>query len=144
MNDVPENWRDWFPYGNAFRFVDNIRLLGLPSRIVTETDYLRHSSLIEAHRVAAVAVVPGVLLAEQAAQSAWLLGRCSGWLKAGDGAMLGRLNCTFELPAPASLPVTADVQGMVREGDTAGFRATLLSNGVQIGKVTMAVRRFNG
>jgi len=144
MNDVPENWRDWFPYDDAFRFVDDIRLLSLPSRIVTETDYRRHTGLIEAHRVASLAVIPGVLLAEQSAQSAWLLGRCSGWLRAGDGAMLGRLNCTFELPAPASLPVTADVQSMVREGDTAGFRVTLLSNGVQVGKVTMAVRRFNG
>lgn len=143
MSEVPSNWRDWLPYDDAFRFVDDVRRLDLPTLIVTETDYRRHSSLIAAHRVAGIAVVPGVLLAEQAAQSAWLLGRCSGWLKVRDRAMLGRLNCTFDQPALADLPVTAEVRGMVREGDAAGFRATLNSNGMEIGKVVMAVRRLS-
>jgi hypothetical protein len=57
--------------------------------------------------------------------------------------MLGRLNCTFDQPAPADRPVMAEVHGMVREGDAAGFRAVLNSNGTEIGRVVMAVRRFS-
>lgn len=143
MNRVPSDWRTWLPYGEAFRFVDEIRALDLPRYISTETSYRRHEVLINDHRVALDPIIPGVLLAEQAAQSAWLLGRLSGWLLPGARVLLGRINCAFERIAPFGEPVVAEVYGSVTTSDSAGFRATLSSSGMVIGKVVLAVRRFD-
>ena len=131
------------PYGDAFRFVDEIRALELPDFVVTETDFRRHSALIGAHRVAGEPIVPGALLAEQAAQSAWLLGRLTGWLAPGARVFLGRINCTFEQIALVEKKVIAEVHGTIVATDTAGFRATLQSADRPIGKVVLAVRKFD-
>lgn len=141
MTEVPLDWRDWLPYGEAFRFVDTIEAIALPRRLATRTDYLRHDTLVAAHGVAE-ATVPGVLLAEQAAQSAWLLGRCSGWIEPGDRVLLGRLNCTFEVPAPRGARVLAEVELVHSTESEAGFRALLSSQSRRHAKIVLAVKRL--
>lgn len=141
MTDFLSDWRDLLPYGDAFRFVDTIEAIELPRRLVTSTDYARHDALVAAHRVAE-ATVPGVLLAEQAAQSAWLLGRYSGWIEHGDKVLLGRLNCTFEAPAPRGAHVLAEVELVNSTRSEAGFRALLGSNGLRNAKIILVVKRL--
>lgn len=143
MSGSCAGWREWLPYGEPFRFVDEILRLELPGLLISSAGYERHRRLIEAHRVAGTLVVPGVLLAEQAAQSAWLLGRCSGWLQEGDVAVLGRLNCVFHSSAPAASPVIATVRRVVQSTETVGFRATLESKDIEVATVTMAVRKHS-
>lgn len=143
MSSIPSDWRTWLPYGNAFRFVDEVRSLTLPDIVVTEADFSRHGALIDAHLAAGEPVIPGALLAEQAAQSAWLLGRLTGWLAPGSRVLLGRINCTFEQIAPVNKPVTAEVHGAIMTADTAGFRAILHSAERPIGKIVLAVRKFD-
>lgn len=135
-----QDWRAWLPYGEAFRFVDEVREVAPPDRIVTATDYGARPDMVAAHHIASA--VPGVLLGEQAAQSAWLLGRHIGWHAPGDRILLGRLNCTFErVVAPGSL-VEAEVLLTVVTPLTAGFRATLAVGDEVVAKVILAVRRF--
>ncbi|MEH3105070.1 MAG: hypothetical protein PGN12_14365 [Sphingomonas phyllosphaerae] len=57
--------------------------------------------------------------------------------------MLGRLNCSFEQPAPAEIAVTAELHDSVSTPDSAGFRAILRSNDTILAKITMAVRRLD-
>ena len=144
MSSVPSDWRTWLPYGDSFRFVDEIRSLKLPDLVVTEADFSRHVALIDAHRAAGEPVVPGALLAEQVAQSAWLLGRLTGWLAPGARVLLGRITCTFEQVAPVDKPVVAEVHGSIIAADAAGFRATLHSADKPIGRVVLAVRKLDG
>lgn len=137
-----EEWRNMLPYGEAFRFVDEMRRVEPPELLVTATAYGPRQALIGAHGVAGTAVVPGVLLGEQAAQTAWLLGWLGGWLKPGDRALLGRLNCIFETPVPGDAVVEAEVRALVRRGDTAGFRAAMRVDGREVAKITMAVKNL--
>ena len=141
MTEIPLKWRDWLPYGDAFRFVDTIELLDLPRRLVTSADFSRHDELVAAHRIVE-ATIPGVLLAEQAAQSAWLLGRCSGWFEEMDKVLLGRLNCTFEGSALRGATIQADVELVTSTATEAGFRAVLSTTGQHLAKVIIAVKRL--
>lgn len=134
----PFNWRAAIPYGDGFVFVDAVLELQLPQRIVTSHEYREQGSLAGQHLVGGRGVVPGILLAEQAAQSALILGHASGWLKPGDVALLGRINCTFqsvvELPATVIAVVSAQVQG----GGIAGFRADLRVGDSQVARIILA------
>jgi len=137
-NPTKSHWRAWLPYGDDFRFVDEVSELEPPSRIVTSTDYgLRHK-LIGTHRPSGEAVVPGVLLAEQAAQSALLLGHASGWLKADQAALLGRINCTFLSLVPLATIVQAEVTAAVEGPGIAAFRAKLHRGSDLIARIVLA------
>jgi len=137
-----DDWLVGLPYGEAFRFVDEVISSDPPGQIVTRTNYATRASLIGAHGVAGEAVVPGVLLAEQAAQSAYLLGRSMGWLRAKDRALLGRLNCTFEWPVSDRASVEAHVTAQVVGSAVAGFRAELRVEGRVVARIVVAVKNL--
>jgi acyl carrier protein len=101
--DVPREVRTILPYGDAFRFVDSVVSVEV-NRIVTETTWNPENPLVAAHFEHGPHVVPGVLLAEQVAQSALLLARVRGLVVAGEELMLSRLRCDFA--ASAEPPVT--------------------------------------
>ncbi|WP_018236252.1 hypothetical protein [Ensifer sp. BR816] len=139
-----EEWKTWLPYGEAFRFVDEVLELAPPDLIITSTSFAAHKKLVDAHGVAGGPVLPGVLLAEQAAQSAWLLGRRIGWLLPTDAALLGRLNCSFDAPVSARATVEAEVRPTIITTDSAGFRAILRVDGKYVAKVILAVKKYSG
>ena len=138
-----DDWRGALPYGDAFCFVDEILMSSDDEkRIVTRTDYATRGELIGAHQVAGEVVVPGVLLAEQAAQSAFLLGRRMGWLGERDRALLGRLNCTFERAVDGQAQVEAHVRAQLVARDVAGFRAEIEVDGEVVGHIVLAVKNL--
>ena len=142
MTAATDLWVEWLPYGDSFRFVDEVVEIEMPRRLVSRTHFGRREALVQAHRIAAEIVVPGVLLAEQAAQSAFLLGRFNGWLGPQDAALLGRLNCTFERPVSADAVVEAEVAAQVQGGDLAGFRADLRVSGESVARIILAVKNL--
>ncbi len=61
-------------YGDEFMFVDEVRSIDIEiGKVITVKTYSSHWGIIVAHSLATGPVVPGVLMIEQAAQSALLL-----------------------------------------------------------------------
>lgn len=95
------------PHGPAVRMITRIVLVE-PEKIVTEMDWSLEDPRIRDHFARGPYVVPGVFLAEQAAQSALLLAlqRVAG----SSTFVLGQIKCNFVDSAVAPCTVRAETE----------------------------------
>lgn len=118
-------------------FVDRILSLESGKQIVTETNWADRPAILEAHFRGGPAVVPGVLLIEQAAQSGALLWRMS--LVDERPLFLGRANCRFLKPVTkAMLITTVEATLILRTNSAVGFRATVSARGDAVATFQLA------
>ncbi|HXZ02403.1 MAG TPA: hypothetical protein VEI03_20575 [Stellaceae bacterium] len=115
--------------------------------LIDEAEHLGHRQLvtrftwredrpeIAAHFVRGPKLVPGVLLAEQVAQSALLLAVIEGCHPSREPMMLGQFRCEIMGPAQAPCTVVANVAIDAVIGGKMGFRATCEVHGSLVAKV---------
>lgn len=113
---------DWLPHGRAFRLVSEIvhRERG---ELATAKHWLADDRILSDHFRGGPHVVPGVLLAEQAAQTALLLAMLEGFARPRELLFLGSLRCEFPAPGYAPCSVVARVSLEAALGNHFGFRA---------------------
>jgi len=116
------------PYGPDFLWVDEVLEQDGDRRIVTSKHYLANASIVRDHTPAGVTIVPGVILIEQAAQSALLLGLRSGHVVSGKAAFLGRVKADFIAPVVCPAQVEVDLVVSVLRAEAIGFAAKLKSD----------------
>lgn len=118
------------PYGPNFLFVDEVVVMPDERRIVTRKTYASDHPVVGAHRPGGLALVPGAVLIEQAAQSALLLGLESGWIGRGQRVLLARVKAEFLVPVLCPVIVEADIALSICRPETLGFAASLNVGGV--------------
>jgi len=91
--------------------------------------------LIDAHLIGGKHIVPGVLLTEQAAQTALLLARINGLMASNEYLVLSQLRCDFLHPGVAPTTVTAEVSIRGTGHGHFGFMATCSSEGLELAKI---------
>ncbi|MER8512913.1 hypothetical protein NKH47_08165 [Mesorhizobium sp. M1060] len=108
------------PYGDGFRFVDQV--VGLnDNSVVTRKRYGFSDPSIAAHQIGGKSVVPGVYLLEQAAQSALLLAMAREPERAVMAYWLAKIDGLFHAPVWPPCEVVAETQ-VVLVQDSFGFR----------------------
>jgi 3-hydroxymyristoyl/3-hydroxydecanoyl-(acyl carrier protein) dehydratase len=146
----PLNLGRLLPYGPDFLWVDEVLDVG-PQQIRTRTFYSPDKPILQSHFLNGPAIVPGVILIEQVAQSACLAGR----LAAGAGEQqaddtpaaavefaLGQVKARFLSPAKAPCELIADVT--LRIGNRSiGFRGKLFHGDTVIAEVNGLAVRVN-
>jgi acyl carrier protein len=126
------------PYGEEMRCVDGIEMLA-DDHIVTTMTWQAHDPRVAAHLIGSPAIVPGVFLAEQAAQSALLLALFAGRLTPERPLVLTRLMCDFRRAAQAPCTVVAHVRANVSDLEV-DFVATCRVTGRDIAQITGMAR----
>jgi acyl carrier protein/3-hydroxymyristoyl/3-hydroxydecanoyl-(acyl carrier protein) dehydratase len=132
--DFPEDPSTILPYGDQFRFVDLIVSAEL-NRIVTSTAWNAENLLVAAHFRDGPHVVPGVLLAEQAAQSALLLANLRGLAAPGEAMFLAQLRCDFRAAAVPPLTILTTVDFRATALGHFGFMATCSSGDLELARI---------
>jgi 3-hydroxymyristoyl/3-hydroxydecanoyl-(acyl carrier protein) dehydratase len=122
------------PYGNEFLFVDEAESHE-SRRLTTRHFWGVERPEIAAHFARGPKLVPGTLLAEQAAQSALLLAILEGYQEPGTPMLLGQFRCQITYPAVAPCSVVVDVTVDVVVGHSVGFSATCLLGEHEIAKI---------
>lgn len=128
------DWLHRLPHGQAARVVSEI-VEHRQGQIVTLMSWDSSNSLIAAHFPAGPHVVPGVMLAEQVAQSALLLGMLDGLMLIDDLYMLGRLRSDFLRPALAPCAVRAVTVLTGRAGGQIGFQGECFVDDVLVARI---------
>lgn len=108
------------PHGPAVRMITRIVIVE-PEKIVTEMDWSLEDLRVRDHFLRGPHVVPGVFLAEQAAQSALLLAlqRVAG----SPTFLLGQIKCNFVGSAVAPCTVRAEAEWRGQFSNVFRFRA---------------------
>jgi 3-hydroxymyristoyl/3-hydroxydecanoyl-(acyl carrier protein) dehydratase len=131
---------DWLPHGRAFRLVSEIvhRERG---ELATVKHWLADDRILSDHLPGGPYVIPGVLLAEQAAQSALLLAMLEGFARPRQLLLLGSLRCEFPAPGYAPCSVVARVSLEAAFENHFGFRARCLVGEQEVARIRgIAVR----
>lgn len=115
---------DLLPHGPDARMIARVRSIER-DRVETEMDWGLDDARIAAHFPHGPHVVPGVFLAEQAAQSALLMAMAKN--SVGKVFLLGQLRCDFVAPAmaPCTVLTRALISAAVR--GAIGFQAECFS-----------------
>jgi 3-hydroxymyristoyl/3-hydroxydecanoyl-(acyl carrier protein) dehydratase len=126
---------DLLKYGDEFRFVDETLQVDIRAGLITTSKVYRSDwDIVVAHTLATGPVVPGVLLIEQAAQSALLL--CS--YREPDAVArprLANIRATWNAPGTLDTPIHAHVQVRVATASTSSFEASIRCNGLDIARI---------
>lgn len=122
------------PYGDDFRFIEEVRLLQ-SQRIVCTMTWAINDPRIIAHFARGPHIVPGVLLAEQVSQSALLLAKVEKRLPTEGQVVLAQLRCDFLAPAVAPCLVESDVTIQWPAAGGFGFMGTCRVNGAEVAQV---------
>lgn len=129
------------PYGDAFLFIDEAESHEA-RRLTTSFTWRDERPEIAAHFARGPKLVPGTLLAEQAAQSALLLAILAGYQEPGIPMLLGQFRCQITGPAPAPCAVVVEVSIDALVGGNVGFSATCLVCGHAIAKIRGVASRM--
>jgi acyl carrier protein/3-hydroxymyristoyl/3-hydroxydecanoyl-(acyl carrier protein) dehydratase len=129
-NDLIER----LPYGESFLFIDEAQHLG-ERHITSRFAWTGDRPEIAAHFLHGPKLVPGVLLAEQVAQSALLLAILEGYRPSREPMTLAQFRCEIVAPAPAPCTVVAMVEVDAIAGEAMGFRGTCSVDGQLVAKV---------
>ncbi len=122
------------PQGQAFRMVDAVVSRG-PSVIVTSKAWAQDNPIIRAHFTAGPHVVPGVLMAEQVAQSALLLARMERETATGKTIVLAQLRCDYLSPAFAPCVVQAEVRFLAGGTSYVSFEGICTVGEVEVARI---------
>jgi 3-hydroxymyristoyl/3-hydroxydecanoyl-(acyl carrier protein) dehydratase/acyl carrier protein len=142
--NLPEDLSAILPYGEDFRFIDSVISIEI-GRIVARTTWRENHPLIAAHFKDGPHVVPGVLLAEQAAQSALLLARLRGLVGPTEHLLLHQIRCDFRAPALPPLTIETTVDFRATGFGHYGFKAICASEGIEFAHIKgIAVKKSVG
>lgn len=122
------------PYGSSFLFVDEV-ISHDQRHILTATHYQPSHPLIDAHFAGGTKLVPGVLLVEQACQSALLLCRLLAGADARQPMVVGRIQAVFEAPARCPCRLQTEVSLAVVQPERVGFSAMVLLDKIEIARI---------
>jgi acyl carrier protein len=131
---VPPDIEKMLSYGTAFRFVDSV-ILFEKTRLITMMSWKLEHPIVKAHVIDGRHIVPGVLLAEQAAQSALLFARAKGFVARQDHLLLSQLRCDFRHPAQAPIITTSDLSIRGTGHGHFGFVATCFAESTELAKI---------
>ncbi len=122
------------PQGEGFRFVDAV-LARTPVSIVTARAWTADDAIIRAHFTDGPHVVPGVLMAEQVAQSALLMARLEGTVHSNRAIVLAQLKCDFISPAAAPCTVEAEVRFLAGGTSYVSFEGVCRVGGADVARI---------
>lgn len=122
-------------YGDEFRLVDETLEVDVDAGLITTSKVYRSDwDIVVAHTLATGPIVPGVLLIEQAAQSALLLCR----YREPDAIAMPRLanvRATWNTPGMLDTPIHASVRVRDATSSTSSFEASIRCNGLEIARI---------
>jgi 3-hydroxymyristoyl/3-hydroxydecanoyl-(acyl carrier protein) dehydratase len=129
------------PYGTAFRLVEKV-LAHEAGGIVTTMTWSLENPMINAHFIDGAHVVPGVLLIEQIAQSALLLGQLEGFVSTGEHLALAQLRCDFRASVLAPVTTRAEVSFRAMSRGNFGFVGSCRDGEKEVARIKgIAARR---
>lgn len=132
--------RQLLPYGPDFLFLDRVWSIEPGKSITTSMDYDGQSAILSSHFLDGPAIVPGVIMAEQACQSALLLALISRIIPAGHRFLIGRMQCTFEKPAFAACRLKSVIELELSLNEAVAFRAGLWLHEDSVAKIKAVAR----
>ena len=116
---------DSLSYGNEFRLVDETLEVDVGAGLITTSKVYRSDwDIVAAHTLATGPVVPGVLLIEQAAQSALLL-HLHRERDAVAKPRLVNIRATWNAPGTLDTPIEAHVRVRDATPNTSSFEASI-------------------
>ena len=132
--NVPDLPGTLLPQGEGFRFVDMVVSQG-PTSIVTARNWTEDDPIIRAHFTAGPHIVPGVLMAEQVAQSALLMARLKPETASKRNIALAQLRCDFMAPAIAPCVLQAEVRFLAGGSSYVSFEGICTVGDVQVARI---------
>ena len=119
---VPLDILGLLPHGPSFVMVSRV-VSHRPGELATSKEWALSDGVIEDHFPKGPKVVPGVLIAEQAAQSAFLLAILDGLAAPNEVFFLASSRCEFLAPALAPCSVIAQTEFTAVVGGRIGFQS---------------------
>lgn len=122
-------------YGKEFHFVDETLLVDVEEGLIkTSKIYRSDWDIVMAHTLATGPIVPGVLLIEQAAQSALLL-CCYRGPNFASKPRLANIRATWNAPGLLDTPIHAEVRVQGATSSTSSFEASIKCNDSTIARI---------
>lgn len=123
-------------YGPAMCFIDRVIAFDpLAATISAQCTYSGSTEMIVAHSLAAGAIVPGIFLIEQAAQTALAFTLLNAWAQPMHRVRLVNVRAEWVQPAPLDYPITADVLVRPAGAGTSSFSAKLRAGETPVARV---------
>jgi 3-hydroxymyristoyl/3-hydroxydecanoyl-(acyl carrier protein) dehydratase/acyl carrier protein len=129
--NIPPDILAQLPYGEEFQFIDDVALHE-KGHIITLRKWAAQDPIALAHFRNGPHLVPGVLLAEQVAQSALLLALLEDFVKDGERVLLSQLRCEFRTPVSVPAEVEADVRFRGTGHGHFGFTGISRASGTEV------------